>query len=218
MYKPTLITRLAKKLKHGVNLRRSRRSRKCPNRKHRTNRMVNKQRIPAGTRTRWDWKLRILDYLSTMFPITHVCVEDIKARTSKGARTWNESFSPLEVGKQWFYAEIQKRWILSTLKGFATKAIRDSLGLKKSGNKMSNDFNAHCVDSWCLAYHVIGSDTDRVDNTGVFYVSPIPHCTAAIAQTESTEGWQTPTLRRYNVQWHSQEHTGKTCKIWIDAC
>ena len=136
--------------------------------------MANKQRIPAGTRTRWDWKLRILNWLSTMFPITHVCVEDIKARTRKGARNWNESFSPLEVGKQWFYAEIQKRWILFTLKGFETKAIRDSLGLKKSGNKISSDFNAHCVDSWCSAYHVIGSDTDQVDNTCVFYVSPIP--------------------------------------------
>ncbi len=87
--------KVSKKVETRRQLRRGRRSRKCPNRKNRTNRMTNKQRIPAGTRTRWDWKLRILNYLSTMFPITYVCVEDIKAQTQKGARNWNESFSPL---------------------------------------------------------------------------------------------------------------------------
>ena len=95
--------KVSKKVETRRQLRRGRRSRKCPNRKHRTNRMANQQRLPAGTRTRWDWKLRILNYLSTMFPITHVCVEDIKTQTRQGARNWNESFSPLEVGKQWFY-------------------------------------------------------------------------------------------------------------------
>ena len=47
-----------------------------------------------------------------MFPITHICVEDIKARTIERAKKWNQCFSPLEVGKHWFYAEIQKRWEL----------------------------------------------------------------------------------------------------------
>ena len=184
--------KVSQKVDTRRQLRRGRRSRKCPNRKNRTNRMANKQRLPAGTRTRWDWKLRILNYLSTMFPITHVCVEDIKAQTQKGARHWNESFSPLEVGKQWFYAEIQKRWILVTLKGFETKAIRDSLGLQKAGNKMSSDFNAHCVDSWCLAYHVIGSDADQVDNTCVFYVSPIPIARRQLHRQNSQKGGRRP--------------------------
>ena len=184
--------KVSKKVEIRRQLRRVRRSRKCPNRKNRTNRMANKQRIPAGTWTRWDWKLRILNYLSTMFPITYVCVEDIKTRTRQAARNWNESFSPLEVGKQWFYAEIRKRWILSTLKGFATKAIRDSLGLKKSGNKMSSDFNAHCVDSWCLAYHVIGSNTDRVDNTYVFCVSPIPIARRQLHRQNPQQGGRRP--------------------------
>ena len=100
--------------------------------------LANKERIPAGTRARWDWKLRILDWFSKLYPITHICVEDIKARTVKHAKKWNTSFSPLEVGKQWFYAEIEKRWELRTLQGWQTKEIRDRLGLKKSSKKLSD--------------------------------------------------------------------------------
>ena len=161
------------KVQKRRELRRARRSRKCPNRKHRTNRLANKERIPAGTRARWEWKLRILDYLSKLYPITHVCVEDIKARTIERAKKWNQSFSPLEVGKQWFYAEIQKRWHLWTLRGWETKEIRDRLGLKKSKQKLSETFEAHCVDAWCLAYHTIGG-SDIPDRTDIVCWSPIP--------------------------------------------
>ena len=165
--------KVGKKIAKRRELRRSRRSRKCPNRKNRMNRLANKERIPAGTRARWDWKLRILDWLSKLFPITHVCVEDIAAKTIPRAKKWNQSFSPLEVGKQWFYDEVSKRWDLSTLQGYETKEIRDRLGLHKSGNKMSESFDAHCVDSWCLAYHTVGGN-DVPDNTSVFCISPIP--------------------------------------------
>ena len=165
--------KVGKKLEKRRELRRGRRSRKCPNRKNRTNRMANKARIPAGTRARWDWKLRILDWLSKLYPITHVCVEDIKARSIEHAKKWNQSFSPLEVGKQWFYTEIEKRWKLLTLQGYDTKEIRDRLGLKKSSNKLSETFKAHCVDSWCLAYHTVGG-SDTPENTDIFCITPIP--------------------------------------------
>ena len=166
-------SKVGKKVEKRRESRRSRRSRKCPNRKQRTNRMANKERIPAGTRARWDWKLRILDWLSKLFPVTHVCVEDIKARTLKRAKKWNTSFSPLEVGKSWFYTEIEKRWELLTLQGWETKEIRDKLGLKKSSKKLSKTFDAHCVDSWCLAYHAVDGKT-ILDNTDIFCISPIP--------------------------------------------
>ena len=163
--------KVGKKLKNRRELRRGRRSRRCPNRKNRMNRLANKQRIPAGTRARWDWKLRILDWLAKIYPVTYVCVEDIKARTIQHARKWNKSFSPLEVGKEWFYGEISKRWELLTLQGYETKELRDRLGLKKSCNKMSESFDAHCVDSWVLAYHTVGGDA-IVDNTDIFCILP----------------------------------------------
>ena len=161
------------KVEKRRELRRGRRSRKCPNRKSRTNRLANSERIPAGTRARWDWKLRILGWLSKLYPITHVCVEDIKARTKPYQKKWNQSFSPLEIGKQWFYTEIQKRWELLTLQGWQTKEIRDRLGLKKSSKKLAATFDAHCVDSWCLAYQTVGGQSG-VDNTDIFCISPLP--------------------------------------------
>ena len=165
--------KVGKKLEKRRELRRGRRSRKCPNRKNRTNRLANQARIPAGTRVRWEWKLRILEWFSKLYPITHVCVEDIKARTLERARQWNQSFSPLEVGKQWFYTEVEKRWQLLTLQGWETKEIRDRLGLKKSRKKLSETFEAHCVDSWCLAYHTVGG-SDIPEHTDIFCISPIP--------------------------------------------
>ena len=165
-------SKVGKKVAKRRELRRGRRSRKCPNRKNRTNRLANTVRIPAGTRARWDWKLRILDWFSKMVPITHICVEDIKARTIERAKKWNQSFSPLEVGKQWFYSQIESRWKLLTIQGYETKEIRDRLGLKKSSKKLAEVFEAHCVDSWCLAYHVVGGRS-IVDNPNIFCISPI---------------------------------------------
>ena len=166
-------SKVGKKVEKRRELRRSRRSRKCPNRPNRTNRLAKSARIPAGTRARWDWKLRILHWLSKLYPITHVCVEDIKAKTIKRAKKWNTSFSPLEVGKQWFYTEIRKQWQLLTLQGWQTKEIRDRLGLNKSSDKMSETFDAHCVDSWCLAYHTVGGNPIP-DNMDIFCIAPIP--------------------------------------------
>ena len=166
--------KVGKKVAKRRELRRGRRGRKCPNRKHRMNRLANKERIPAGTTGQggigscvyWIW-------LSHLYPVTHICVEDIKARTWKGSKKWNQSFSPLEVGKHWFYSEIEKRWQLFTLAGHETKAIRDRLGLKKSSNKTAETFDAHCVDSWCLAYYTIGGEP-IVDTTSIFCISPLP--------------------------------------------
>ena len=179
--------KVGQKVEKRRELRRGRRSRKCPNRKNKTNRLANKDRIPAGTRARWDWKLRILDWLSKLYPVTHVCVEDIKAPTIERAKKWNQSFSPLEVGKQWFYREIEKRWNLLTLQGYETKEIRDRLGLKKSSKKLSETFEAHCVDSWCLAYHTVGGDSTP-ENTDIFCISPIPIRRRALHREKPKKG------------------------------
>ena len=164
---------VGKKVEKRRELRRGRRSRKCPNRKYKQHNLSNRARIPAGTRARWDWKLRILQWLSKLYPVTHVCVEDIQARTIERAKKWNQSFSPLEVGKQWFYSEVRKHWKLLTLQGWQTKEIRDKLGLKKVSKKLSETFDAHCVDSWCLSYHTVGGDSIP-ENTDIFCISPIP--------------------------------------------
>ena len=183
-------SKIGKKVEKRRELRRGRRSRKCPNRKNRTNRLANRERIPAGTRARWDWKLRILDWLAQLYPITHVCVEDIKARTIERARAWNQSFTPLEVGKHWLYTEIEKRWKLLTLQGWETKAIRDRLGLKKSLKKLAETFDAHCVDSWCLAYHAV--DGCVLDDTDIFCIAPIPIVRRELHRQNPQKGGKRP--------------------------
>ena len=87
-------------------LRRNRRQRKTPYRKNRKNRA--RGGIPPSTKARWNWKLRIINWLKKMFPITIIVVEDIKAWSKKNQKKWNSSFSPLEVGKKWFYQEVRK--------------------------------------------------------------------------------------------------------------
>ena len=173
---------VGKKIEKRRELRRSRRSRKCPNRKNRTNRLAYKERIPAGTRARWGWKLRIIDWLCKLYPISHVCVEDMKARTKPDKDRWNKSFSPLEVGKRWFMTELLHRFGIGNVliyRGLWTSARRKVLGLEKLSDKMSDSFYAYCVDSWVMAHSVVNGDSKKAmscqpDNTDVFCISPIP--------------------------------------------
>jgi hypothetical protein len=100
-------------------------------------------------------------------------VENIKAKTKKGARRWNSNFSPLEVGKNYFYDEIRKFATLWTREGWETAETRKSLGLKKNHNKMALAWDAHCVDAWCLAYDIIGGD-GAPDDKQMVHLTAIP--------------------------------------------
>ncbi|MBO3462406.1 RRXRR domain-containing protein [Aetokthonos hydrillicola Thurmond2011] len=154
------------------NMRRTRRNRKTPCRKNRSNRLANKQKLAPSTLARWQWKLRICKWLSAMFPVTAFVVEDIKAKTWKNGKKWNRMFSPLEVGKQWFYGQLQLRAPLQTKSGKDTYELRLVLGLKKSKNKLSNKFDAHCVDSWVLANWYTDGHL-APDNTKLIEIIPL---------------------------------------------
>jgi hypothetical protein len=153
-------------------MRRGRRYRKTPYRKMRSNRNVNKVRLPPSTRARWGWKLRIAYWLVGLYPITQFVVEDIQAITKPGQRRWNTSFSPLEVGKTWFYAELGKLAQVQTVPGYQTAQAREALGLKKSKRKLSDSFEAHGVDSWVLANLAIGGHNEP-DNKAMLYLLPL---------------------------------------------
>ena len=165
--------RIKKKLEARRNLRRSRRNRNTPCRQPRwSNRRQPK--LAPSTKARWQWKLRITDWLCKMFPIEAAVVEDIKAKTfrGKGGR-WNKSFSPLQVGKQWLYSELRKRFkYLETPQGFETKQWRNEQGLRKTGKKLAEVFEAHCVDSWVLANSWVGGHI-KPDNTELIIVQPL---------------------------------------------
>jgi RRXRR protein len=155
----------------STNARRARRNRKTPYRKNRQNR--KRGGIPPSTKARWQFKIRVVKVYAAIFPISHIGIEDIKAATKKGCRKWNASFSPLEVGKQWCYSELRQIGDLTVFDGYNdTHTTRQELGLKKSKAKLSNGFDAHCVDSWVLAYLLVGGDSIP-DNTLVMECKPI---------------------------------------------
>ena len=164
------ITWVKNAVKTRSQMRRGRRFRKTPCRKPRFNRA--RGGLSPSTKARWQWKLRICWWLLKILPITDFVVEDIAAVTKKGKRRWNKSFSPLEVGKKWFYTELEKLGNVYTLKGYETKEERLRYGLSKSSNKLSNSFSAHCVDSWVLANWFVGGHA-KPDNEEILFVVPL---------------------------------------------
>ncbi len=156
----------------STRMRRTRRNRKTPCRQPRQNRHQGKKRLPPSTRARWQWKLRLATFLCQILPVSTFVVEDIKAQTKLKQRRWNRSFSPLEVGKHWFYEQIRKLAPLQIMQGYETKALRDQLGFKKTSKKLAEVWEAHCVDAWCLAYSAVGGST-APDNKRLVCIAPL---------------------------------------------
>lgn len=166
------VTTVKKKMEERAMLRRSRRKRKTPYRKCRFNRSI-KYRLPPSTRSRWQQHLNIIKWMSKMYNITNISLEDIKAKSIKNGRKWNIQFSPLEVGKRWFSEHIRLMDIsLHKYQGFETAEMRKSYGFKKNPNKDKKDFYTHAMDAWCLANEVIGGHT-TIDNERTLYLKPI---------------------------------------------
>ncbi len=158
-------------VKQKSQMRRTRRGRKTPCRQPRQNRKHAKKKIPPSTKARWQWKLRLATWLCQLYPVSVFVVEDIKAPT-RGKKRWDQSFSPLEVGKAWFYGELGKLAPVQTKRGYQTKELREQLGLKKTGKKTAEVWEAHCVDAWTLAYSVVGGRT-MPDNTRLVCIAPL---------------------------------------------
>jgi len=178
------VTWVKKRVEQRRIMRRARRNRKAPHRANRKNR--SRGGIPPSTKARWQWKLRIADWLCGMYPITQFVVEDIRAKT-KGQRRWDKSFSPLEVGKQWFYFELGKRAPVELKQGWETKELRDGLGLKKSSSKLSGKWEAHCVDSWVLANWWTGGHAEP-DNRQMLYVTPLQFHRRQLHRLQASKG------------------------------
>ena len=174
------------KLQKRRILRRGRRSRKTPCRSPKRSN-ENHERVPAGTRARWEWKLRILEWLATLYPVTDVVVEDVAAAPRKGARKWNASFSPLEAGKRWSYALIEERWQLSTRQGYETASLREQYGLKKTRNKNIEHWDAHCVDAWTLAESVLGTG-QAPEHERIVRITPIQRQRRCLHRANASRG------------------------------
>ena len=174
---------VAKNMQIRRDMRRGRRSRNSPYRSARRNRKCG--RLPPSTSARWDWKFRVARWLNTLYPVSVFVVEDVKARTTR-RRRWNAAFSPLEWGKSAFYESIRTLARVSIISGWKTKEIRDSLGLRKTKNKLDDVFDAHCVDSWVLASTEVGGTVP--DNTRLLLVSPLRFHRRQLHVTQPAKG------------------------------
>lgn len=166
------ITDVKGKMELRKILRNGRRSRKTPYRKNKYNKNIDSM-LPASIKARWEQHLNIVKWMSKLYNITKVVIEDVKARTLKGAKKWNLMFSPLEMGKNWFSDQVDSMgYKLYKYRGFETFAIRNELGLKKNKNKGKKCFHTHCVDSWCIANEVVGGHID-VENKRTIHLKPL---------------------------------------------
>jgi hypothetical protein len=89
-------------------------------------------------------------------PVVDQYQQPLMPTTPARARRWDVCFSPLEVGKRWFYGELGTLAPVQTKRGWETKQLRDTLGLVKRQNKLAEVFSAHCVDAWVLAWSLVG--------------------------------------------------------------
>lgn len=166
------ITDVKGKMESRMVLRKTRRTRNTPYKKCRLNRNIGKN-LPSSIRARWEQHLNITKWMSKLYRINHVAIEDIKAKSWKGANKWNKNFGPLEIGKQWFSDQVESLGHkLYKFQGYETYEMRNDLGLKKNKDKGKECFHTHCVDSWCIANKVIGGHTE-VDNKNTVFLKPL---------------------------------------------
>jgi len=178
------VTWVKEAVKTRREMRRARRFRKTPCRKNRHNRA--RGGLPPSTKARWQWKLRLCNWLYRLFPITNFIVEDISAKTI-GKRKFDATFSPLQVGKDWFYGELGKLGKLQLRSGWETKLLREELGLKKTKDKSAEKWTAHCIDSWTLAWYSVWGDTVP-DNTRLLCITPLRFHRRQLHKLQPAEG------------------------------
>lgn len=82
-------------------------------------------------------------------------------------------FSPMEQGKQWFYAEAARYGNVFPIPAFEVYQKREELGLKKSGEKMAERWDAHCVDGWTLTRLAFEDGVAQSTNIRLLCVAPL---------------------------------------------
>jgi hypothetical protein len=151
-------------------MRKARRRRNTPCRKNKYNRKFGN--LAASTKARWNAKLRIVNIVVKIYPITNIIVEDIKAVSKKNNKYWNTTFSPLQSGKNYFYSELKKFATLDLKRGFETAELRKLYNLEKTTNKLQSIFSAHNVDSWVLA-NTVTDWSGKIDNENIHRLIPL---------------------------------------------
>jgi hypothetical protein len=168
-------------------LRRARRGRRI-NRKilfskrtHKQKRFDNRRqgKLPPSIRANKQLELRVVKELLTIFPVSHICYEYIKARTENGK---GKGFSPAMVGQKIMLEWLRQLRPTTVQEGWQTSILRQQLGLAKDkSDKSAQKPETHAHDGVALAAsHFMTFDRFHTANTrghhwaGQVQVTPAP--------------------------------------------
>lgn len=185
---------IKKDVETRANARRARRGRNTPCRPPRFLNRGKKGFLPPSTKARWQLKLNIIKHLCWLYPLSVVVIEDVSAVSKKGDKRWNNSFSPIQAGKNWLYNQLESITLKVVKKtGMDTFHLRQAAGLDKTKNKLADVFIAHCVDSWVLANEYVGGHV-QPDSTHMLLLKPLSYSRRQLHRFNPSKGGE---RRRY---------------------
>jgi hypothetical protein len=162
---------IKKFLERRATNRRLRRSRLW----HRPIRFSNRtsKKLAPTIRANVDMRKWLINKLAEYFPISKIVVEDVKFNHFKSNK--GSSFSAAEQGKTELYKFISHKWQLELVNGFNTKNLRIVVFGHdiKSSNKADRRFEAHCIDSFVIAFTAIQSKYSLNVNSHVLFIKKI---------------------------------------------
>jgi hypothetical protein len=162
-----LPTSIADTLTNRRQLRRSRRYRKCRRRPARfNNRRKSKGWLAPNQKAKVDFRLKIVEELCKLYPITDFVVEDVCF--NHFAKRWGKHFSTVEIGKTKLYEALQAQGNLQLYEGWQTQETRDQLGLKKCSSKSKRCVESHAIDALALCYRWLATQDLSVPEFWVF--------------------------------------------------
>ncbi|WP_227788980.1 RRXRR domain-containing protein [Nodularia sp. LEGE 04288] len=134
-------------MRRGRRGKRINRSIEFSQRAHRQKRFDNRRqsKLPPSIKANRELELRVVDELCSIYPISTIAYEIVKARGDKG-------FSPVMVGQNWQLKNLETYAEIKQVEGWETANIRQQLGLYKQKHSKGNAIPAtHAVDGVALS-------------------------------------------------------------------
>ena len=136
-------------------LRRNRRHRKCRRRQARfNNRKKKKGWIAPSQLAKVQLRIRLMERLCQLFPITDIVIEDVRFNHWK--KRWGKHFSTVEIGKAKVYERARELATLWLPRGWETALARKDYGIKKCSQKSKLTPESHANDAWAMACWLFG--------------------------------------------------------------